>query len=574
MMEHPRADFLRENYEILDGIWDFDFDDNDVGIKEQWYKEKLFSRKIVVPYVYQSENSGINSMDFHPILWYSRNFNFSSNKRCHIVFGAVDYESDLYINGHHLMNHKGGYLPFSCDITDYLVKENNKVTLRVVDKNHPDELRGKQYWEGQGDRCWYSPSSGIWQSVYLEERPNIFIKNVFLTPDIDKGEVKLDIELNDQSTELVSYMIKNKEKVSFGSFSMNKIKTSSITVRLTESDYVDETDYWSPDNPVLFSVDISISSGDKIRTYFGMRKINIDENGIILLNNKPLYQRLVLDQGYFSKGLLTGTKEEFINDIRIIKSMGFNGVRMHQKIENPMFYYLCDLYGLLVWGELPSGYSYTENEKDQIYNDIRSFILRDYNHPSIITWVPLNESWGVRKIVNNKDVQSFANSLYFMIKALDNSRLISTNDGWEQVLTDICGVHDYTSTGSELFQRWQNIKDRLISSSCGRMIYASGYSYNKEPVLITEFGGIALEKDKVGDAWGYKESAKDKNELINRIDSLVKALLNINGIQGYCYTQFTDVFQEVNGLVDINRNEKVEANLLSKIFANDIYSNL
>jgi beta-galactosidase/beta-glucuronidase len=287
-----------------------------------------------------------------------------------------------------------------------------------------------------------------------------------------------------------------------------------------------------------------------------MRKISI-RDGHVLLNNKPFYQRLVLDQAYWEETLLTAPSDEaFKQDIERIKQMGFNGVRLHQKIEDSRFYYWADVLGLVVWAELPSTYSFNPVARQLSIESLTAFIERDRNHPSIICWVPLNESWGVRNIYANEEQQRFAVALYHLVKMLDGSRMVNTNDGWEQVSSDLCGVHDYIPDGERFSHVWKDLESLLEGTAQGRMIYASGYSYANQPILVTEFGGIAFNADMVGSHWGYAGGVEDERQFLSRLRSLISAIRLKKEIQGFCYTQLTDVMQEVNGLLHIDRSAK------------------
>lgn len=569
LSHYPRPDFRRERFMLLDGIWDFDFDDEDRGLFEKWYLGHDYKRKIKVPFVYQAPLSGLGIEENHNILWYSRKFeyNLTSNKHLHLSIGASDYKTDVFINGEHVATHIGGYTPFSADITFLLKKGENNITVRVLDYPDPAQLRGKQYWKTP-DRCWYKAHSGIWQSVWLEERDELYIECVHFTPSISDGSVKIHTILSSRPNNAITVNL----DILFKGCLVNKVsfliteREGEITLPVNGNDYIDEDGYWSPDNPVLYDVDISLSSGDKVSSYFGMREVEV-RDGIIFLNNRPLYQRLVLDQGYYSDGHVTArTNEDYINDLSLVKSMGFNGVRMHQKIEDPRFYYQADRLGVLVWGELPSGYIYSDKEREEIIRSIELFICRDYNHPSIITWVPLNESWGVRKIALDKATQNFANTLYSLIKSLDPTRLVDTNDGWEQVESDILGIHDYVKDGEGLKKHWENPEKTLKSVADWRPVYSKGYSYKGEPVILSEFGGIAFLSDET-QGWGYSGVEKDERSFLLRLGSLIDALRANPLFQGFCYTQLFDTYQEVNGLLTQERKIKVDIEKLREIFS-------
>lgn len=566
---HPRADFARSNWLSLNGEWDFEFDDSDIGLKDKWYLRKGLKSKIEVPFVYQSQASGINDSSIHEVMWYQKEIEVPSSfkKDIYLCFSAVDYKAQVWLNGHFVGEHEGGYTPFSFLITDYL--ENNKalVTLRVEDKVDCTQPRGKQYWKERGDRCWYTPSSGIWQSVYLEERGEVFFTSLYCTPNIDDSTVKIDFSLNrkPRADEEISFtVIKDNSEITAIRLS-SKERIDTITLHIKEDDMIDETHHWSPDNPILYTLKAEIENKDCVITYFGMRKISTS-NGRILLNNRDFYIRAILDQGYWQHSLLTPpSDDDIIKDIKLIKAMGFNCVRMHQKIEDPRFYYWCDRLGLALWAELPSAYSFSEEECSNLLRDMGEFITRDYNHPSIIVWVPLNESWGVRNIYSNKKQQSFALTLYNYIKYRDQSRLCDTNDGWEQVTSDLCCVHDYVKDYSGLKKNWENIDVTLSTSVQNRKIYSEGFSHSNEPLLITEFGGIALNRDMDKTNWGYSGGEESEESFLLRFKGLIQAIRENESIAGFCYTQLTDVMQEVNGLVKINREEKVALDKIREI---------
>ena len=563
------ADFRREKWFSISGEWEFEFDDENVGLDEFWYSGRRFFGKINVPYVYQCKASGINDQSFHKVMWYRKDVVLPEDytERVFLCFMAVDFYKRVWVNGQYVGEHKGGYTPFSFDITPCLYSPEVSIIVRVEDDIDPSQPRGKQFWGEKGDRCWYTPSSGIWQDVYIEERPSLYIERVYCTSNIDDSTLKVSIKLSEKPRKAIGCSLKvllEEKRVSEIQFVVSE-KEDYVIIHIPEEDNVDETHFWSPDNPVLYNLIAEIGD-DRVTTFFGMRKIEA-RDGRILLNNRAFEGRLILDQGYWEDTLLTPPSIEALAlDIHLIKKMGFNGVRMHQKIENPWFYHLCDKFGLVVWGELPSGYKFSDEECSNLYSDMNDFIERDYNHPSIITWVPLNESWGVRNIYGNKEQQNFALSMYHFVKAKDMTRLCDTNDGWEQVASDICGVHDYVKDGEGFKRNWQDIEKTLSSSVQSRSIYADGYSRKKEPVLITEFGGIAFSSDLSGDNWGYEGGEKDEESFLIRLGGLVEAITNNPRFSGFCYTQLTDVAQEVNGLLRIDRTPKCDIEIIRKIF--------
>ena len=570
--EYPRPDFERKEWLNLNGMWDFEFDDKDMGENEKWYEDKPFSKTITVPFCYQSKLSGIGSDEMHEIMWYKRSFTIPDEffgKRLLLNFGAVDYYAKVWINGKYAGCHKGGHTPFVFDITNLVYKGENKVAVRVEDRYDCSQPRGKQYWKQNPEFIWYTPTSGIWQTVWIEGVPDLYIERMRMTPDIDKGTLLLEAFLN-KACQNASLEI----KVSYKDRVIKEIHTlisgryNKITINIAEEGNMEGVHLWSPESPNLYNISLSLKQEgccDEVLSFFGMRKIAV-EGDRILLNNREYYQKLVLDQGYWEESLLTPPSDEAIKfDIEMTKKLGFNGARKHQKIEDPRYYYWADKLGLLVWGELPSAYTFNPLETERLSHEMMEFINRDYNHPSIVTWVPLNESWGVDNIYSDKMQQDFARSLYYLIKSLDSTRLISTNDGWELVEADICGIHDYTSDLMDFDKKYSDFENLMVgSANHSRMLFSKGVSYKNQPVLITEYGGIAIE-EKDSNGWGYNGKVKDENAFLKRYSDITEAIKKIPYIRGYCYTQLTDVMQEVNGLLTAARKPKIDVDKIREI---------
>ncbi|MBE6960746.1 MAG: glycoside hydrolase family 2 [Ruminococcaceae bacterium] len=572
--EYPRPDFQREDWINLNGQWDFAFDDNNAGISQRWELDFPNGRKIEVPFCYQSELSGIAEHETHPVLWYHREFTVPqsfSGKRVLLHFGAVDYNCDVYLNGRMIGSHSGGYTPFHFSVETYLVPGTNHLTLRVEDRPDCSQPRGKQYWKEQADRCWYEACSGIWQTVWMETVGENYIRNVRILPDIDRKEIRLEVTLDAEPAQrliLTSEITFDGRPVSIHSQSLQRRRTV-LTIALEEKDFIDEQHYWWPHAPHLFDVKFSLMQGesclDQVNSYFGMRKISI-RDGYILLNNMPYYQKLILDQGYWEDGMMTAPSDEALRkDVELTKQLGFNGARKHQKVEDPRYYYWADKLGLLVWGELPSAYEFGPDEMQMQMNQMQEFILRDSNHPCIIAWVPLNESWGVRNIVADRNQQNYAAALYHMIKALDSTRFISNNDGWEQVSqTDIYGIHDYRPYGDKFGEDYADIARIFATTPAARLLLSDGQKLENKPILVTEFGGIALQNGK-GEFWGYNGLEKNEESFLLRFGSLIRGLRSIPYLQGYCYTQLTDVYQEQNGLLNFDRTFKISPEKVAEI---------
>lgn len=553
----PRPDFERSSLHVLDGIWNIS-----AGKDSRKYP-------ITVPCPVESSLSGFDSsiLAGTKTYWYEKRIENRTGctSRVFLCCNAVDYTADVFVDEAFVTSHTGGYSYFEAEITDQVRgKKDFLIQIRVTDRDDPAQARGKQYWEKESSRCWYKGISGIWQSLWLEERPDTYIASVRITPDIDASRADFLICLNRSPSAAVSITVEKDDRIR----SQTTVTTEDAEIRtsvfIKPDDSIDDTHLWSPENPQLYKAVIRTGS-DEVVTYFGMRKIEVS-GGRILLNNRPYYQRLVLDQAYFRDGILTAKDEdEYIRDIKLVKELGFNGVRLHQKIEDPRFYHLCDRMGLIVWLELPSMYSYSDQSACTLLSQWQDIILTHYNHPSITTYVPLNESWGVRNIYADRKMQQFSLAMYHLTKALDPTRLVSTNDGWEQTESDIMAIHDYCQEGDELLEKLTSL-DLLSRGAAGsRMLYAKGYEYEGQPVIVTEFGGIAFSRDTDGTNWGYGDSEEDEESFLRRLDGQIRAIVSSRTTSGFCYTQLTDVYQEVNGLLTFDRVPKCDIGRIRKI---------
>lgn len=574
----------------LNGEWSFAFDDENIGLGRHWEKKRLELR-ITVPFVYQCEKAeladhdghrlGFNGQEppYHPVLWYSRSFMLDGvlpDDEVLLNFNAVDYKAHVWINGNLVAVHEGGYSPFSIPISPYVEKGENMIAVRVEDYHDNAQPRGKQIWTEKPWGCWYTPSSGIWQDVWLSFTKKARFTACRITPDLDKRMATFEIEY--------SHAVGKGQKIEIELGYEGAVTTTLLTdvdeyrqflhLHITQPNSVDDIHAWSPERPRLYDVKLRLYTSDmilldEVSTYFGMRKVSV-RNGQVLLNNRPLYQRLILDQGYWPESLLTPPDEDALRkDLDLMKQMGFNGVRMHQKFESPWFYYLADVMGILVWAELPSAYCFSTDEVENVHRDLLQSVRALYNHPSIITWVPFNESWGIRDVFTDPLQQNFVRSVYYLLKTLDPNRLVSGNDGWEQTITDFCAIHDYDIHDKDSYDRtWKNIEGLMKTAASHRQIYSEGGAYAGEPVLLTEFGGIALRNDIHAGAWGYREPASSKEELLARLEKLLAAIFSDPRVKGFCYTQLTDVSQEVNGLLYSDRTPKCDIDEYRRVFTN------
>ena len=569
--EHPRPDRYRESWLCLNGEWDFAFDESGIGEAENWQTRNTLDTKITVPFVYQCELSGINDKRHSDYIWYHRSFTVPAEftgKRVLLHFGASDYITKVWLDGQFLGSHIGGYTPFNFDITN-LVKTDGKkkhhISVMCEDRLDTEQPRGKQSFRPENFACWYAPMSGIWQPVWLEAVGMNYIEDVRITPDIDRGAVKFEIKANNVPAGMKAKIeISYKEKPVTDCTVSFCHRRAEVTLSLGHDETIDGFHFWTPVNPCLYDVTLSLVTDgtveDSLVTYFGMRKIDVVGDRIFL-NRNEIYQRLILDQGYWKDGLLTAPTDEALKrDVELTRQLGYNGARKHQKFEDPRYLYWADKLGLLVWGELPSAYWFNDDEKRNMLRDLEQAIKRDYNHPALIAWVPVNESWGVGAIKTNDEMKKLADMLYYVCHSLDGTRFVSGNDGWEQSATDIITVHDYSAYKANL-----KIEDYVDADAFegsvpnkGRVTTADGYCNAGKPCLLTEYGGIAFAKDSGNGNWGYNGAVTDEKVFIERFDNITTAFKSIPYIRGYCYTQLTDVFQEVNGLLDMDRNPKVD----------------
>ena len=570
--EYPRPQFRRENWQSLNGEWEFAFDDKNDGVKSGlWQGKKALPLKIRVPFSYQYPASGIGDASQHDIVWYRRSFALAEEnrgRRALLCFNAADYQTDVWLNGVHILTHTGGFTPFSADITAYLKKGDNIIVVRCEDTLNDAVPRGKQSWTGKPFDCYYVPNTGIWQSVWLEFYGEDCIAEHSLFCDYDKTELY---------GELVTQYGKADEAEILVTFAGKLIKRERFTLRGRHNkfrfalprDYTDDYS-WSPENPRLLYVDFALYKDGKqvdlAHARIGMRKISVDEHGKICLNNRPYYQRLVLDQGYWQEsGLTPPSAESLKKDIELAKAMGFNGARKHQKLEDPYYNYYAEELGFLTWCEMPSAYRFCSDEVAAITKEWQEIVKEGRNCTSNVCYVPLNESWGAREIGRDKAQQSFARALYCLTKSLDPTRLVSTNDGFENISpTDIVSIHDYGIARAEEFaEKYLDGYDELYPQ--GWPLFAEGEKYEGQPVLFTEFGGRAMQADAKGGAWGYSGAAANEEEFLKQLESIMQGVRSCN-FQGYCYTQLTDVQQEVNGLLTAERKPKADIQKLKAIF--------
>ena len=561
---YPRPQFVRKDWTDLCGEWSFRFDDEKKGFSKGWHKG-FDEGKIIVPFTYETKLSGIEDTTHHECVWYSRKFALDGEcENLLLHFEGSDYRTTVWINGEQAGVHEGGYARFSFEISQYLVQGENTLAVRCEDSTDRSIPRGKQRWMQENFGCWYVQTTGIWKPVWMENVSEMRLDWVKITPDYDGETVILEYNFNSCSKNamLETEVSFQGESIAFEALRVDeKSKKSVLDLNSGSAEW--GVHKWSPETPDLYDISFRIVENgqekDFAGSYFGLRKIGIQGNKI-LLNDTPIYQKLILDQGYWEDSGLTPPSEEALaEDIDKISELGFNGLRKHQKTEDERFLYWCDVKGMLVWSETPAAYVFSDQAVLQFTREWQEILLQNYNHPSVIVWTPFNESWGVPHIKTDVKQQDFVTGIYYLTKAMDKMRPVITNDGWEHTCSDIITIHDYEQCGDKLADIL-GCSDTLLGSENpkpgGKAAFADGWGYQGQPVIISEYGGIAIEDQ--GEGWGYGNRVCDEKELIARYDALTKAITGRDYICGYCYTQVTDVEQEVNGLMDMKRNFKCD----------------
>ena len=568
---YPRPQLQRGGWESLNGRWKFSFDDKGQLVQPSDIAE--WTHTIEVPFAPESARSGIGDTGFHPNCWYEREFDVPPGEgRVLLQFGAVDYRARVWVNGQFMADHEGGHTPFSIDITPVLnEKEPQLVTVWAQDD--PEDLakpRGKQDWHLEPHSLWYPRTTGIWQTVWVERVPPTYIDQICWTPHFERweigfeafiaGEQRDDIEIKVKLTVGDHVLVNDTYEVINGEIH-RRIALSDPGI----DDYRNEL-LWSPEKPTLIDAEIQLwSEGrliDEVTSYTAMRCVTIQRDRFVL-NGRPYYLRLVLDQGYWPDTLMTAPSDEALRrDVELVKSMGFNGVRKHQKIEDPRFLYWADVLGLLVWEEMPSAYRFTPKAVKRITQEWTEVIKRDSSHPCIVVWVPFNESWGVPNLTQTPAHRNYVQALYHLTKTLDPTRPVISNDGWESTDTDIIAIHDYDNKPTRLAKRYgpevklSDLFDRERPG--GRVLTLDCHPHRGQPVMLTEFGGIAYADREYPDtekAWGYVRST-NISELQMRYTALLDVVNKVEIFSGFCYTQLTDTFQEANGLLYSDRTPK------------------
>ena len=575
-LSYPRPQLRRAQWLSLDGPWRFAFDG-----EMRWRipaDVREWTHTIEVPFAPESARSGIGDQGFHRTVWYEREFEIgpeliAGGRRIILHFGAVDYHARVWVNDVPVAEHEGGHTPFSADVT-FALRAEGPQRVTVWAEDDPQDLekpRGKQDWRLHPHSIWYPRTTGIWQSVWLESVPPTYIASMRWTPSVERWEISFSAFASGQLTDDLRIRVRlgcGPRMIADDSYAL---VGGEVHRRLSLSDpgiddYRNEL-LWSPETPTLLDAEIRLMRGDEVidevSSYTALRSIAVQREKV-LLNGRPYTMRLVLDQGYWPDTLMTAPSERALReDVVLAKSMGFNGVRKHQKLEDPRYLYWADTLGLLVWDEMPSAYRFTGRSIKRLMREWTEAIERDMSHPCVVIWVPFNESWGVPELSTTPAPRDAVAAFYHLTRTLDPSRLVVGNDGWESSATDIIGIHDYDCDPEHMHVRYgpEVTPKEVVDSrwTAGRLLTLDGFPHRGQPICLTEFGGVALVPpgtDYRDKSWGYTR-ARTEQEFERMVCGVIEAARTTGMFSGFCYTQFADTFQEANGLLYADRTPKI-----------------
>lgn len=566
--EYPRPQFVRDNWMNLNGEWEFFNDLSASGIDRELWKSEKFDGKITVPFCPESDLSGVGYKDFMPSVWYAKNIEITEEQlkgKIILHFGACDYITSLWINGNLAGKHKGGYTSFEFDITEFLCAGSNRIVVNALDDvRSAKQPAGKQSSKSYSYGCFYTRTTGIWQTVWLEFVPTAYISKVKVNATDLGGVVLLETSLNSycKNAELKVEAFLDGEKVADECFSLQGTVSS-------QSFKVSKIKLWAAGEPNLYDVVYTLvidgKSVDTVKGYFGIRRIDIDGYHV-RINGKSVFQRLILDQGFYPDGIYTAPTDEALKrDIEYSMELGFNGARLHEKVFEERFLYYADKIGYLVWGEY-SNWGIDISDPMTLHTYLPEWlesVERDYNHPSIIGWCPYNET-------QDGQVDSNISAVYLATKAVDSTRPVIDTSGWRHTeKTDIYDIHNYNQD----VDFFRALKEKHLAGEAfvNDMNIKRGFGYDgKLPYMVSEYGGIKWIPQMDGNndrkvSWGYGNAPKTVEEFCDRYCGITAAIMDIPTIMGFCYTQLTDVEQEQNGLYYYDRTRKFSDEIYEKI---------
>ncbi|QJU55952.1 glycoside hydrolase family 2 [Herbiconiux sp. SALV-R1] len=579
---YPRPQLVRASWCELSGAWDFAWDDE----LRYEHDDVPFRQSIEVPFPPESPASGIGDTALHQAAWYRRTFGAAELREAGAVpgaggrvllhFGAVDHDASVWVNGSLVATHSGGQTPFDADITSFVDDSmgaglDGRVTVVVRAVDRPDDvsvLRGKQDWREEPHAIWYHRTTGIWQPVWLEWVPQVSVADIVWRADAATATVEAEIELSGTvgRAETVEVALRHDGDV-IASTSVQSLGQQLVSVRLVIPRQLNGQQYeellWSPDRPTLIGATVTVRGAselhplDAVSSYLGLRSVTVAA-GALLLNDRPVTLRAVLAQNYWPATHLAATAGMLRREVELILELGFNAARVHQKAEDPRFLYWADRLGLMLWGETASAYAFDPRSVTALVSEWTAVLRRDQSHPSIVAWVPLNESWGVQHIAHDARQRAFSRAVTDLTRALDGTRPVISNDGWEHTDSDIMTIHDYEADPAVLTRRYGDREelDRMIGGfgPAGRRLVVGDRSHADRPIMLTEFGGVSLATGAAGD-WGYS-SARDTEAFEQQVTAILVAVGSAEPLAGFCYTQLTDTGQETNGLLYADRSPK------------------
>ena len=568
--EHPRPDRQRDSWICLNGEWDFEIDNEKVGVEKKFFERHSLNGKITVPFCPESALSGVQNTDFMNAVWYRRDLAIPKNwadKRVIFHIDASDYETTVYVNGRRVGTHRGGYTSFAFDITDYLCDSGNYVTVYATDDIlSKRQISGKQSHQRESYGCFYTRTTGIWQTVWLEAVEAAHICSYKVFANISTPSVSLEI-LTDSSSVGGELNVKAYFDGKLMGEATTLISSASTSVNISLA----EKHLWECGNGRLYDLLFTLTKNGKVDTmkgYFGLREVSLSKEKGLMLNGTTVFGRFVLDQGFYPDGIITAPSDEaLIFDIQAAMSCGFNGARLHQKVFEPRFLYHADRLGYMVWGET-GNWGLDTSLDDNIYNILPEWIEqveRDFSHPSIIGWCPTNETWYPK---NSEHSNKLLDTVYDVTKALDKTRPVITSSGsYPTERTDIHDVHDYEQDVEKFRSYYADIDKGIVRDHLYRRDPIKQYYNPSLPVFVSEYGGIAWVMKEDATAWGYGKSVENEDDFFQRLKGLTDVLLDNPYIFAFCYTQLTDVEQEQNGLLTYGRKFKFPPERFKEIFS-------